>query len=105
MAAKFTTLKTYRLQFSNVLGDLGQVERDDKAHWGWNIYHYAVYGYQINCSYLLESPDIPPEILNEQVREGGGGGGGGDYGHLHLYLYVMKLFERANGYDNRRNND
>ena len=53
------------------------MERDDKAHWGWNIYHYAVYGYQINCSYLLESPDIPPEILNEQVREGGGGGGGG----------------------------
>lgn len=98
MAVKFTTLKTYRLLFSNVSGDLSQVERDDKAHWGWNIYHYAVYGYQINCSYLLESPDIPPEILNEQVRGGGGGWG--------LWTsYVMELFERVNRYDNRRNND
>ena len=49
-------------------GDLSQIEKDDKSHLGWNIYHYAVYGYQINCSYLLrEIGDIPQEVLNEQV--------------------------------------
>ena len=53
-----------------MIGDLSQIEKDDKSHLGWNIYHYAVYGYQINCSYLLqEEADIPQEILNEKVRE------------------------------------
>ena len=30
---------------------------NDSKHYGWNLYHYAVYGYQMNCSYLLNEPD------------------------------------------------
>jgi hypothetical protein len=51
-AAQFGQVETLKTFIA--YGNLKKLETDNRKHFGWNLYHFAIYGYHMNCSYLIQ---------------------------------------------------